>query len=202
MVYVVKKFRHYLLANKFVFFTDHQALLYLVNKPCNTGRIVRWFVILLEFDFTVVVKKGTTHQRADHLSRLTSGEKAIGVDDDLPDAYLFNVEMIPHWSKNLVPFLTIGKLHVSDSFERNLFHLEQTRNFVMLAGRLYRRGPDGVLRLCIEPIEAEKYMTSAHVAMGNIHFASDQTIKQIEQMGVFWPTMQKDVFTLVNVCGC
>ena len=43
MVYAVKKFRHYLLANKFVFFTDHQALLYLVNKPCNTGRIVRWF---------------------------------------------------------------------------------------------------------------------------------------------------------------
>ena len=44
MVYAVKKFRHYLLANKFVFYTDHQALLYLVNKPCQTGRIVRWFL--------------------------------------------------------------------------------------------------------------------------------------------------------------
>ena len=37
MVYAVKKFCHYLLANKFVFFFNHQALLYLVNKPCNTG---------------------------------------------------------------------------------------------------------------------------------------------------------------------
>ena len=69
MIYAVKKFQHYLLANKFVFFTDHQALLYLVNKPCNTGHIVRWFIILLEFDFTVVVKKGTTHQRATPKSR-------------------------------------------------------------------------------------------------------------------------------------
>src|SRR5271156_1480600 len=68
MIYAVKKFCHYLLANKFVFFTDHQALLYLVNKPCSTGRIVRWFVILLEFDFTVAVKKGLTHKRADHMS--------------------------------------------------------------------------------------------------------------------------------------
>ena len=68
MVYAVKKFWHYLLANKFVLFVDHQALLYLVNKPCSTRRIVRWFLILLEFDFTVMVKKGTTHQRADHLS--------------------------------------------------------------------------------------------------------------------------------------
>ena len=70
MVYAVKKFCHYLWANQFVFFVDHQALLYLVNKPCNTGRIVRWFLILLEFDFTIVVKKGITHQRANHLSRL------------------------------------------------------------------------------------------------------------------------------------
>ena len=57
MIYAVKKFWHYLLANQFVFFVDHQALLYLVNKPCNTGRIVRWFIILLKFDFMVVVKK-------------------------------------------------------------------------------------------------------------------------------------------------
>ena len=112
--------------------TDHQALLYLVNKPCNTGRIVRWFVILLEFDFIVVVKKGTTHQRADHLSRLTNAEKAIGVDDDLPDAYLFNIKMVPQWSKNLVPFLTLGKLHLSKSLEGNLSHIEQTRDFLIL----------------------------------------------------------------------
>ena len=53
MIYAVKKFCHYLFANKLVFFTDHQALLYLVNKTCNIGRIVRWFIILLEFDFTL-----------------------------------------------------------------------------------------------------------------------------------------------------
>ena len=82
MIFIVKKFRHYLLANKFVLYMDHQALLYLVNKPCNTSRIVRWFLILLEFDFTVVVKKGVTHQRADHLSRLM-GEGQQGILNDL-----------------------------------------------------------------------------------------------------------------------
>ena len=55
MVYTIKKFRHYLLANHFIFFSDHHALIYLVNKPCATGRIVRWFVILLEFDFSVAI---------------------------------------------------------------------------------------------------------------------------------------------------
>ena len=174
-----------------MFFTDHQALLYLVNKPCNIERIVRWFVILLEFNFTVVVKKSTTHQRANHLSRLTNGEKDIGVDDDLHDAYLFNIEMVPQWSKDLVPFLTIGKLHLSNSFEGNLFHIEQTRDFVMLADRPYKRGSDGVLRMCIEPTEANRYLQCAHVAMGNIYFAPDQTVKQIERWSCFGQLCEK-----------
>ena len=84
MVYAIKKFRHYLLANKFIFFVDHHALLYLVNKPCSTGRIVRWFVILLEFDFIVIVKPGKSNQRANHLSRITNGKAPTRVDDDLP----------------------------------------------------------------------------------------------------------------------
>ena len=43
----------------------------------------------------MVVKKGVTHQRADHLSRLPNGEPAHGVADDLLDAYLFNFHMVP-----------------------------------------------------------------------------------------------------------
>ena len=97
MVYIVKKYRHYLLSNKFVLFTNHQALLYLVNKPYNNmGRIVRWFLILLYFDFTIVVKKVITHQWVDQLFKLINGEAPLGVPDDLPDAYLFNVEMVPN----------------------------------------------------------------------------------------------------------
>jgi hypothetical protein len=33
MVYALNKYRHYLLGNKFVFFVDHIAFVYLVNKP-------------------------------------------------------------------------------------------------------------------------------------------------------------------------
>jgi hypothetical protein len=33
MVFSLHKFRHYLLGNKFVFYVNHMALVYLVNKP-------------------------------------------------------------------------------------------------------------------------------------------------------------------------
>jgi hypothetical protein len=39
MVFALQKFRHYLLANPFIFYIDHQSLEYLVNKSLHHGRI-------------------------------------------------------------------------------------------------------------------------------------------------------------------
>ena len=64
----------------------------------------------MEFDLIVVVKKGTTHQRVDHLSWLTHGEPSIGMDDDVLDAYLFNIEMVPKWSEQWTPLLSIAEV--------------------------------------------------------------------------------------------
>ena len=110
-------------------------LLYLINKLCNTSRSMRWFLILLEFDFTIVVQKGITHQRVDHLSRLINGETSIGVNDDPLDAYLFNVEMILEWSRNLVPLLPIRKLRLDDSMDRNPSLVEQYEEYSMITRR-------------------------------------------------------------------
>jgi uncharacterized membrane protein (GlpM family) len=53
MVFSVKKYRHYLLMNPVVFFVDHMALCYLVNKPELSSRLARWVLLLSEFDYTV-----------------------------------------------------------------------------------------------------------------------------------------------------
>ncbi len=73
------KFRHYLLGNKFVFYVDHMALAYLVNKPQDLGRIVRWLLLFLECDFIVMYKLGKTHVVVDALLRLPDIIKPIGV---------------------------------------------------------------------------------------------------------------------------
>jgi hypothetical protein len=56
MVFALHKFRHYLLGNKFVFYVDHMALVYLVNKPQVLGRIIRWLLLFLKYDFTIMYK--------------------------------------------------------------------------------------------------------------------------------------------------
>lgn len=69
MVYVIQKFGHYLLAAPFIFFIDHQALMYLVNKPIIQGRVSRW-LNLQEFTFKIIVRLEKHHVIANQLSRL------------------------------------------------------------------------------------------------------------------------------------
>ena len=95
MVFALKKFRHYLLANPFIFYTNHQALKFLVNKPLHHGRIYRWFLLFQELEFEVIICPGKVNVGPDHLSRVKLGEDPIGIDENLPDAHLFRVKAIP-----------------------------------------------------------------------------------------------------------
>jgi hypothetical protein len=70
MVYVIHEFRHYLLGNRFVFYVDHMALVYLINKPQVSIIIVRWLLLFLEYDFKIVYKPDRSHLMANALSRL------------------------------------------------------------------------------------------------------------------------------------
>jgi hypothetical protein len=70
MVFVLHKFKHYLLGIKFIFYVDHTALVYLVNKPQVLGRIFRWLLLFLEYDFIVMYKPNKIHVIVDILSRL------------------------------------------------------------------------------------------------------------------------------------
>jgi hypothetical protein len=54
MMFALHKFRHYLLGNKFVFYVDHMALVYLVNKPHVSRKITRWLLLFLEYNFMVM----------------------------------------------------------------------------------------------------------------------------------------------------
>ena len=68
MVFALKKYGHYLLAKPFIFYTDHQALKYLVNKPLHHGRICQWLLLFQEFEFEFVVRPGKLNVSLDHLS--------------------------------------------------------------------------------------------------------------------------------------
>ncbi|GJS30357.1 reverse transcriptase domain-containing protein [Tanacetum coccineum] len=70
VVYAFEKFRSNLIMNKSVVYMDHSALKYLFNKKYAKERLLRWVLLLQEFDFKVIDTKGAKNYAADHLSRL------------------------------------------------------------------------------------------------------------------------------------
>ena len=90
VVFAFEKFRSYLLVTRVIVHTDHSALRYLMAKKDAKPRLIRWVLLLQEFDFEVRDKKGTENQVADHLSCLEDeamrelGDKA-DIDDTFPD---------------------------------------------------------------------------------------------------------------------
>ena len=92
------------------------------------------------------------HQRMDQLSRITSGEAPTGINDNLPDAILFNIEWVPRWSEALVSFLHTAVIP-SDKLEEAVDFVKATNNFVLIAGHLYYRDMDTVLKQVACPKE-------------------------------------------------
>nr|GFA03411.1 DNA-directed DNA polymerase [Tanacetum cinerariifolium] len=70
VVYAFEKFRSYLIMNKSIVHTDHSSLKYLFAKKDAKARLLRWVLLLQEFDFKVLDTKGAENLAVDHLSRL------------------------------------------------------------------------------------------------------------------------------------
>ena len=69
-VFTIDKFRSYLVGAKIIVYTDHAALKYLLTKKDAKPTLIRWILLLKEFDLEIKDKKGVQNSIADHLSRM------------------------------------------------------------------------------------------------------------------------------------
>ena len=70
VVFAIDKFRSYLVGAKVIVYTDHAALKYLLTKKDAKPRLIRWILLLQEFDLEIKDKKRVENTVADHLSRM------------------------------------------------------------------------------------------------------------------------------------
>ncbi|GKD01672.1 reverse transcriptase domain-containing protein [Tanacetum coccineum] len=83
VVYAFEKFWPYLVLSKSIVYTDYSALKYLLSKQDAKPRLLRWVLLLQEFNIIIRDKKGTENLAADHLSRLENPPKDVLENKDI-----------------------------------------------------------------------------------------------------------------------
>jgi hypothetical protein len=96
------------MGNRFVFYVDQMAFMYIIDKPQVSSRIATWLLLFLDYDFKIVYKLGKSHFMADALSRPPNQEKPISVLNQTIDAHLFTLQQ--EWLHNVYDYLSKGMM--------------------------------------------------------------------------------------------
>ena len=130
--------------------------------------------------------------------RIDTGEEPTGVEDDLPDAHLFQIEAILAELKEIAQFLEDGQAPKGMSTKKKQILATKAAPYSLINGFLYKMGLDDILRRCVLEHERNGIMHEAHYGPAGGHFQADTTAKKIQQSGLWWPTLHKDCKTFVS----
>ena len=97
LVWATRRLRRYMIKYSIHLVSRLDPLRYLFNRLVLTGRLMRWLVLLIEFDIQYITQKSVKGSIvADHIASLSiSNDRSI--DDDFPDEQFVSVASIAGW---------------------------------------------------------------------------------------------------------
>ena len=103
VVFAFEKFRSYIVNSKVIVYTDHAAIKYLLSKKDAKPRLIRWILLLQEFDVEIRDKKGAENVVADHLSRMNHGDDGKEpIEDQMRDDHLYRILDQYSWMNDII----------------------------------------------------------------------------------------------------
>ena len=150
VVYALDKFRAYLVGADIVIFTDHSALKYLLTKQNAKARLIRWVLLLQEFNLQIKDKKGVENVVADHLSRLTlpHDTHSAPINDEFPEESLMQLEKAP-WYAHIANFLTTGEIPVEWKGQDKKYFFAKIHSYYWEEPFLFKYCADQIIRKCV-----------------------------------------------------
>ncbi|GJV35210.1 reverse transcriptase domain-containing protein [Tanacetum coccineum] len=140
-------------------------------------RLIRWILLLQEFDIEIKDRKGTENVAADHLSRIENDETSDDseVDDNFPGETLMEINTISEpWFADFANYL--------------------------VEPYLFKVCFDGIIRRCISGPETRTILDQCHHGPTGGHYGPNITAKKFLDSGFYWPTIIKEAHTLVRLC--
>nr|GEX72537.1 reverse transcriptase domain-containing protein [Tanacetum cinerariifolium] len=208
VVYAFEKFRSYLIMNKCIVHTDHSALKYLFAKKDAKARLLRWVLLLQEFDFDVLDTKGAENLAADHLSRLEKPYENVLDPKEINETFsletlstvTFRGDYSASWFAGFANYHA-GNFIVKEmsSQQKNKF-FNDVKHYFWDDPFLFKIGADQVIRRCVHGKESLDILEACHNRPTGGHHGSNLTAKKVFDSSFFWPTIYKDAHELAKNC--
>ena len=196
IVFAVKKYRHYIFGKHFTIYSDHNPLQYLMKVKNPNGRLTRWSLLLMDYDFDIVYKAGNKHQNADTLSRYPF-EPHGGDFEEFPVLLGETVDMVgeqaqDEWCQKIIEALKTGSK--SKKYKR----------YVIEKNVLYRRTFDDNrtprLLVCLPKKLRRPVLEELHdSATSGAHLGVLKTYVKVKSR-FYWEKQEKSIRAYIRNC--
>ncbi|GKF62638.1 reverse transcriptase domain-containing protein [Tanacetum coccineum] len=185
-----------------------QAIMRLVrflDKQDAKLRLLRWVLLLQEFDITILDKKGSENLVVDHLSRLENPHKDILENKDINEH--LPLETLGVISTGSTPwFADFANYHAGNFIikgmttqqKRKIF--KDVKHYFWDDPYLFRICADQIIRRCVSGHEAFEILKSFHEGPTGGHHSANLTARKVFVAGFFWPTIYRDAHSMIKSC--
>nr|GEV89365.1 reverse transcriptase domain-containing protein [Tanacetum cinerariifolium] len=188
-----------------IVYTDHSALKYLLGKQDSKPRLIRWVLLLQEFNIIIRDKKETENLTADHLSRLENPHKDVFENKDVNEN--FPLETLGKISSRSTPwFADFVNFHARNFIVKEMLSQQKKKFFKDVKHYfwddpyLFRICADEIIRRCVHGQETFDILKACQEGPTKGHHGANFTAKKVFDASFFWPTVYKDTHDLVKSC--
>nr|GEZ79367.1 reverse transcriptase domain-containing protein [Tanacetum cinerariifolium] len=169
VVYAFEKFRSYLIMNKSIVYIDHSALKYLFAKKDVKVRLLRWILLLQEFDFKVINTKGAENYAVDHLSRLENPYENVFDPKEINETFpLESLYKVAHQDLSTPWFADFANYHAGKFIIKGMTTQQKqkifkdVRHYLWDDPYLFKTCSYQIIRRCVAGQEAIDILKACH----------------------------------------
>ncbi|GJY87011.1 reverse transcriptase domain-containing protein [Tanacetum coccineum] len=183
--------------------TDHLALKHLFKKQDAKPRLIRWILLLQEFDIEIKDIKGTENVAANHLSRIKNEEISDDskVDDNFPRESLMEINTRNEpWFADFANYLVADIIPKGMTYQQKNKFFSDLKHYFWEETYLFKVCSNKMIRRCVSGLETQTILDQFHYGPTGGHYGPNVTAKKVLDSGFYWPTIIKEAHTLVRLC--